>query len=107
MPFDTAERHPSVAPTAPDSLPLHRLARALRGKGCPWRAITLTDLLLLAGREVAPLADWLLEKIAAQRVVQADETPLKEQVPRKTRQGYLWIFLADDEGRQSCQRLPF
>jgi hypothetical protein len=37
---------------------------------------TLTDLFHLATRELAPLADRLLERIAAQPVAQADETPL-------------------------------
>ncbi|HZH16028.1 MAG TPA: transposase [Archangium sp.] len=51
----------------------------------------------MAAREVGPLANKLLERIAAQPVTQADETPLKVQAPGKTRQGYLWTFLTDDE----------
>lgn len=86
-----------VAAKCADSLPLHRLARALERQGVPMARSTLTDLFHLAAREVAPLADRLLERIAAQQVVQADETPLKVQAPRKTRQGFLWTFLADDE----------
>ena len=80
-----------------DSMPLHRLARALERQGVPMARSTLTDLFHLAAREVAPLADRLLEEIAAQQVVQADETPLKVQAPGKTRQGFLWTFLAEDE----------
>lgn len=86
-----------VAAKCADSLPLHRLARALERQGVPMARSTLTDLFHLAAREVAPLANRLLERIAAQPVAQADETPLKVQAPGKTRQGYLWTFLADDE----------
>jgi transposase len=86
-----------VAAKCADSLPLHRLARALERQGVPMARSTLTDLFHLAAREVSPLADRLLQRIAAQQVVQADETPLKVQAPQKTRQGYLWTFLADDE----------
>ncbi|HZH15428.1 MAG TPA: IS66 family transposase [Archangium sp.] len=86
-----------VAAKCADSLPLHRLARALERQGVPMARSTLTDLFHLAAREVAPLADRLLERIAAQQVVQADETPLAVQAKGKTRKGYLWTFLADDE----------
>ena len=86
-----------VAAKCADSLPLHRLARALERQGVPMARSTLTDLFHLAAREVAPLANRLLARVAAQPVAQADETPLKVQAPGKTRQGYLWTFLADDE----------
>lgn len=36
----------------------------------------LTDLFHLATREVAPLTDRLLERVAAQPLAQADEMPL-------------------------------
>jgi transposase len=86
-----------VAAKCADSMPLHRLARALERQGVPMARSTLTDLFHVAAREVAPLADRLLERIAAQPVAQADETPLAVQARGKTRKGYLWTFLADDE----------
>jgi transposase len=86
-----------VAAKCADSMPLHRLARALERQGVPMARSTLTDLFHLAAREIAPLADRLLERIAAQPVAQADETPLAVQARGKTRKGYLWTFLADDE----------
>jgi len=75
-----------------DSIPLYRLARQLSRLGIPISRSTLTDLLHQAARSVKPLADRLMELIAAAEVVQADETSLKMQKPNK--RGFVWTFLA-------------
>ncbi|MBU8901061.1 IS66 family transposase [Corallococcus sp. M34] len=80
-----------------DSLPLHRLEKALAREGLPVARSTMTDLFHRAATELAPVSDCLLKKVAMQQVVQADETPLKVQAPEKTRTGYLWTFLSEEE----------
>ena len=85
-----------------DSLPLHRLEKALARDGIPMSRSTLTDLFHTAAREVEPLVQCLLSAVARQSVVHADETPLKVQAPEKCKVGYLWTFLADDDGTEDA-----
>jgi transposase len=75
-----------------DSIPLYRQARQLSRLGIPISRSTLTDLLHQVARSVKPLADRLMELVAAAEVVQADETSLKMQKPNK--RGFVWTFLA-------------
>lgn len=77
-----------------DSIPLHRLAKALERAGIPIARSTLVDLFHRAAEELAPLSRLLIEEIARQEVVHADETPAKVQAPKKTRTGYIWAFMA-------------
>jgi len=76
-----------------DSIPLYRQARQLSRLGIPISRSTLTDLLHQVARSVEPLAERLMELVAAAEVVQADETSLKMQKPNK--RGFVWTFLAD------------
>ena len=76
-----------------DSLPLHRLARALERGGVPMARSTLTDLFHRVAELLAPLAAQLVLRVREADVVWADETPLKVLDVQKTRLGYLWTFL--------------
>ncbi len=58
---------------------------------------TLTDLFHLAASVLLPLSRHLLQCIAAAEVVWADETPLRVLDVKKTRLGYLWTFLTQNE----------
>jgi len=58
---------------------------------------TLTDLFHLSASVLLPLSRHLLQCIAAAEVVWADETPLRVLDVKKTRLGYLWTFLTQNE----------
>jgi transposase len=80
-----------------DAMPLHRLAQRIERGGVPMSRSTLTDLFHLSASLLAPLSLHLLQRIAASEVVWADETPLRVLDVKKTRLGYLWTFLTQNE----------
>jgi transposase len=80
-----------------DAMPLHRLAQRVERGGVPMSRSTLTDLFHLAASVLRPLSSHLLQCIACAEVVWADETPLRVLDVKKTRLGYLWTFLTQDE----------
>lgn len=77
-----------------DSIPLHRLEKALGRAGIPIARSTLVDLFHRAAEELQPLFRLLLEEIAAMDVVHADETTQRVQALKKTKTSYLWTFLS-------------
>ncbi|WP_237078900.1 IS66 family transposase [Myxococcus xanthus] len=85
-----------------DSMPLYRLEKSLARDGVPVARSTLTDLFHRAATELAPITECLLARVAEQEVVQGDETPMKVQAPEKTRTGYLWTFLAEEDTTQDA-----
>ncbi|NOJ81952.1 IS66 family transposase [Myxococcus xanthus] len=80
-----------------DSMPLHRLAQRVERGGIPMSRSTLTDLFHQAASVLLPLSQHLLQCIASADVVWADETPLRVLDVKKTRLGYLWTFLTQNE----------
>ena len=80
-----------------DAMPLHRLAQRVERSGVPMSRSTLTDLFHQAASVLLPLSQHLLQCIAAADVVRADETPLRVLDVKKTRLGYLWTFLTQNE----------
>ncbi|WP_140855888.1 IS66 family transposase [Myxococcus xanthus] len=83
-----------------DAMPLHRLAQRVERGGIPMSRSTLTDLFHQAASVLLPLSRHLLQCIASADVVWADETPLRVLDVKKTRLGYLWTFLTqNDEGQ--------
>lgn len=84
--------HTIVAKVA-DSLPLYRQAKQYRRLGLPISRSTLTDLFHRGAEILSPLSQRLLVLVAAQPVVQADETVIRIQAKKKCRKGYLWTFL--------------
>jgi len=80
-----------------DAMPLHRLARRLERGGVPMSRSTLTDLFHLAAEVLSPVCVRLLQHIARAEVVWADETPMRVLNVKKTRLGYLWTFLTQNE----------
>lgn len=77
-----------------DSIPLHRLAKSLERAGIPIARSTLVDLFHRAAGELEPLYRLLLEEIASQDVVHADETTARTQAPKKTKTSYIWTFMS-------------
>nr|WP_216619775.1 IS66 family transposase [Myxococcus xanthus] len=80
-----------------DAMPLHRLAQRVERSGAPMSRSTLTDLFHQAASVLLPLSQHLLQSIAAADVVWADETPLRVLDVKKTKLGYLWTFLTQNE----------
>ncbi|NPC70703.1 IS66 family transposase [Corallococcus exiguus] len=80
-----------------DAMPLHRLAQRVERSGVPMSRSTLTDLFHQAASVLLPLSQHLLQCIASADVVWADETPLRVLAVKKTRLGYLWTFLTQNE----------
>ena len=80
-----------------DAMPLHRLAQRVERSGVPMSRSTLTDLFHQAASVLLPLSQHLLQCIASAEVVWADETPLRVLDVKKTRLGYLWTFLTQNE----------
>lgn len=86
-----------------DSLPLFRQAKAMGRAGLDITRSTLGDIFHTAGDLLEPLSNRILELVAAEEVVQADETPIKIQAKDRSgraqgkpqvKRGYLWSFLA-------------
>jgi transposase len=77
-----------------DSIPLYRLAKQYERLGIPMSRSTMTDLFHAAAINLMPLSDRLIELIAAEEIVQADETSMKMQQPNK--RGFVWAFLAGE-----------
>lgn len=80
-----------------DAMPLHRLAQRVERGGVPMSRSTLTDLFHLSASVLLPLSWHLLQCIASAEVVWADETPLRVLDVKKTKLGYLWTFLTQNE----------
>ncbi|NRD62946.1 IS66 family transposase [Corallococcus exiguus] len=83
-----------------DAMPLHRLAQRVERSGVPMSRSTLTDLFHKSASVLLPLSSHLLQVIAAAEVVWSDETPLRVLDVKKTRLGYLWTFLTQNEAGQ-------
>lgn len=86
--------HAVVAKCA-DSIPLYRLEKIYRRHGAPVARSTLIQQFHAAAHLMHPIAGRIIEKVAASRLVNADETPMRIQAPEKTRTGYLWTFVSD------------
>jgi transposase len=79
-----------------DAIAIERFARQLARLGVPVAASTLGSLFHRCAELLTPLYDRLLALIAAQAVVQADETRIQVQAKGKTRRAWVWTFLADE-----------
>jgi transposase len=87
--------HVLVAKCA-DSIPLYRMEKAFKRAGIPLSRSTLCDLFHARAAQLEPLWKALLDEIAQQDIVQADETTMRVMAEGKTRKSYLWTFLAGD-----------
>jgi transposase len=97
--FDKSKYGPAfiahlVSAKCADSTPFYRLAAMYQRMGIPMGRSTMIELFHRAADLLAPLPRRLLELIACDRVVGADETPVRVQAPGKCRLGYLWTFHA-------------
>ena len=84
-----------VASKLLDAIPHNRLEKSLARQGVPLSRQTMTDLLHRAAELLEPLVVRMLALIAAQEIVQADETSQRRQDSEK--RGFVWTFLAEVE----------
>ncbi len=85
----------TVVSKCADSLPLHRLAARFKREGVPLSRSTLTDMFHRSAELLTPLWRRLLEIVAADLYVNADETPLRVLHEKACRTGYIWTFIAE------------
>lgn len=97
--FDKSKYGPAfiahlVSAKCADSTPFYRLAAMYQRMGIPMGRSTMIDLFHRAAELLAALPRRLIELIASDRVVGADETPVRVLAEGKCRLGYLWTFHA-------------
>jgi transposase len=87
-----------VVSRAADSIPLYRQEKQVARLGIPMNRSTMCGLYHRAAELVTPIYACVLEEIARERVVQADETPLKMHGNGSgdSRPGCMWTFLDAD-----------
>jgi len=87
--------HVAVSKCA-DSLPFYRQVKQLERAGVSMGRSTLCDMFHRSAGLLAPLHRRILELVAESRYVNADETRIPVQEEDKTRQAYIWTFIADE-----------
>lgn len=77
-----------------DALPIDRQSRRFARHGLAISRSTLTDIFHRTAELLRPVYARLVELVAVESHVNADETPIKVQAKGKTRTSYLWTFIA-------------
>jgi len=77
-----------------DGLPFYRLAKMISRSGVPAARSTLTDLFHRGADLLAPLSARLIERVAEEQIVFADETSIKMLEGNK--RAFIWTFLGGD-----------
>ena len=85
-----------------DHLPLYRLEEIFARSGVQIPRSSMAGWVGRCGAQLTPLAAALCELIRAQRVVHADETPVKLLSPGrgKTQRAYMWVYRSSDFAAQ-------
>jgi transposase len=79
-----------------DAIAIERVAKQLARLGVPVAASTLASLFHKCAELLTPLYERLCKVVAAQQVVQADETHIKVLDKGKTRRAWVWTFNAGE-----------
>lgn len=77
-----------------DSVSIYRAAKRFKRLGIPMARSTMYDLVARCGQAVGILHRRMLELIARQPIVLADETTLPVLAPKKCKRGFIWTFSA-------------
>ena len=75
-----------------DSMPLHRQARQYERLGVPIARSTLGDIFSRSATMLEPLYELIRERIRNEPYINADETPMAIQAPKRHVRGYVWVF---------------
>jgi len=79
-----------------DSLPIYRLQKQCKRLGVPVARSTMTELFHRGAELLTPIHGRILDIIAKQPIVQADETTMPIQRKGGCKRGYVWTFLSGD-----------
>jgi transposase len=81
-----------------DHLPLYRQAEIYARSGVHLARSSMAQWVGICGVRLAPLAEALREFILGQRVIHADETPVRLLAPGKgrTHRAYVWVYRTTD-----------
>jgi len=77
-----------------DSMPFYRLGKQFERSGIPLSRSTICDIFHRSAELLRPIYDRIIELIPTHRYVNADETRIKVQQKDKTREAYVWVFIA-------------
>jgi len=82
-----------------DSLPLHRLVKILKRSGVTLSASSMCRWIQELAALCGPLLGRIKQRILCSHVIQADETPVSQQIGGKgpTRTSYFWCYLGDKD----------
>lgn len=88
-------------------LPLHRQLMDLNHRGAQLSDSFLSDLVKQAAQVFRPVYDAILQQVLTNRVVYADETPIRQLIPpsaatpsepqRRVRTGYFWAWIGGSQ----------
>jgi transposase len=92
-----------------DHLPLYRQSEIYARSGVHIARSSMAQWVGICGVRLAPLAAALREHILAQRVVHADETPVRLLAPGKgkTHRAYVWVYRTTDFALQRAVWFDF
>ena len=76
-----------------DSLPLYRMEKQFKRIGLPLSRSTLCDLFHQAASITKPIWQRMVDLVALEPLVLADETPIPVMQAKKTHKGYVWAFI--------------
>lgn len=76
-----------------DSLPLYRMEKQFKRIGLPLSRSTLGDLFHQAASITKPIWQRMVDLVALEPLVLADETPIPVMQAKKTHKGYVWAFI--------------
>jgi len=81
-----------------DYLPLYRLERIFGRHGLELARSTTCDWMAACAKLLRPLYDMMVSRVLKSRLVHTDDTPLPvlDKSRESTRQGRLWVYLAND-----------
>jgi hypothetical protein len=93
-----------------DHLPLNRIEQIALREHVVLPKSTLAEWVGHVGMALTPLADALKAQLLSHRVLQADETPVKQlcpQTPSKHHQSYLWVYRTADLAHTGSEIILF
>jgi len=83
-----------------DSIPLYRQAKSWQRAGVPVNDSTLGELFHRSAEVVTPIYRRLVELVAKDPLVLADETTMRVQAKKRTRIAWIWDFLGRDADKE-------
>ena len=78
-----------------DSIPFYRLSKQLGRSGVIVCRSTLCDMFHRMAELLTPVYDRIIALIGESQYVNADETRIKMQAKEKTKEAYIWVFIAE------------